>query len=152
MRMTKTMMIMIVWIYNAQTYLAHGCSRRRVSQCTCISWLKSSHILCKWNTVTGCQLSKQCGMMASWYGSVLRITGPLCEWNPLMKVCNAELWCFLCQPKQTAPQTVERPLIWDSMTLIGHYSNDNSLSYKRPSYKGNISIGYENVHKRCLLR
>ena len=74
----------------------------------------------------------------------------LCGWNPLV-ICNAELWCFLCKPKQFAAQTVELPAIWDSMTFIGHSSNDKSLSYKRISCERNISIGYETAHKICFL-
>ena len=43
--------MIIIWIYNTQTYPCQGCSRHRFSQCTCTSWLKSSHILCKWGII-----------------------------------------------------------------------------------------------------
>ena len=50
MTMTITTAIIKMRIYNARTYPAWDCSRRRVSQC--ILRLKSSHIsLCKWDTI-----------------------------------------------------------------------------------------------------
>ena len=49
-KQNKLIIIIIMGIYNSQTYPAKGCSRRRVSQC--ISRLKSSQIsLCKWDTI-----------------------------------------------------------------------------------------------------
>ena len=39
--------------------------------------------------------------------------------DPLKKASDAELWCFLWSaPEQTAEQTIEMPVIWDSIALI----------------------------------
>ena len=35
------------------------------------------------------------------------------------KASDAELWCFIWPaPKQTAEQTIEKPVIWDAIELI----------------------------------
>ena len=40
-------------------------------------------------------------------------------WIPLTKASDAQLWCFLwCAPKQTAEETMETPVISDTMALI----------------------------------
>ena len=44
---------------------------------------------------------------------------PVNRWIPLTKVSDAELWCFLWSvPEQTAEQTIQTPVIWDTNTLI----------------------------------
>ena len=41
------------------------------------------------------------------------------RWIPLTKASDAELWCFLwLAPEQTVEQTVEKPMIWDTIALI----------------------------------
>ena len=56
---------------------------------------------------------------------VTRVTGPSWgestsdQWIPLTKASDAELWCFLwCAPEQTAEQTVQMSVIWDTIALI----------------------------------
>ena len=56
----------------------------------------------------------------------------LCEGNPLVtgefpsqKASDAELWCFLWSvPEQTVDQTIEMPVIWDTIALIMTSLND----------------------------
>ena len=64
-------------------------------------------------------------LMTSSNGNIFRVAGPLCEefsdyrWIPLTKASNAELRCFLWSaPEQTVVQTIEPPVIWDTMALI----------------------------------
>ena len=56
---------------------------------------------------------------------IFHITGPLSGeytshwWIPLQKASDAELWCFLWSaPEQTVEQTIETPVIWDTIMLI----------------------------------
>ena len=63
--------------------------------------------------------------MTSSNGNIIRVTGPLCveftghRWIPLTKASDAELWCFhWSAPEQTAEQTIETPMIWDTIMLI----------------------------------
>ena len=58
-------------------------------------------------------------------GIISHITGPSCEeytghrWIPLTKASDADLWYFLWSPpKQMVVQTIERPVIWNAITLI----------------------------------
>ena len=40
-------------------------------------------------------------------------------WIPLTKASYVELWCFLWSaPEQTVEQTMETPVIWDTIALI----------------------------------
>ena len=64
-------------------------------------------------------------LMTSSYGNIFRVTGLLCgEFTghrrlPLTKASDAEFWCFLwCAPEQSAKQTIETPVIWDTIALI----------------------------------
>ena len=64
-------------------------------------------------------------MMTSSKGNNLRVTGHLWgeftghRWIPLTKASDAELWCFLwATPGQTVEQTLETPVIWDTIVLI----------------------------------
>ena len=44
-------------------------------------------------------------------------TGP--RWTPHTKASDGELWCFLWSSREpTGEQTVETPVIWDTITLI----------------------------------
>ena len=62
------------------------------------------------------------GMMTASTVNILCVTGPL--WgestgNPSQKASDAELWCLLWSaPEQTIQQTIETPVIWDSIALI----------------------------------
>ena len=64
-------------------------------------------------------------MMTSSNGSIFHVTGPLCgdftrhRWIPRTKASDMEPWCFMWStPEQTVEQTVETPVIWDTITLI----------------------------------
>ena len=64
-------------------------------------------------------------IMASWNGNIFRVTGPLWgestghRWITLTKACDVELWSFLrSAPQQTVEQTMEMPVIWDTIALI----------------------------------
>ena len=64
-------------------------------------------------------------MMMSSNGNIFHVTGPLWGestgqwWIPLTKASYRELWCFLWSvPKQTAEQTIEILVIWDTISLI----------------------------------
>ena len=52
------------------------------------------------------------------YWSVVReFTGH--RWIPRTKASDADLWCFLwAAPEPTVEQTVETPVVWDSIALI----------------------------------
>ena len=73
--------------------------------------------------------SPRCGqsdpMITSWNGNIFRVTGPL--WGestghrsiPLTKASDTELWCLLWSaPEQTVEQTIETPVIWDTLALV----------------------------------
>ena len=48
----------------------------------------------------------------------------------LMIKVHAELWCFLwCDPEQIVEQTIEMPVIWDTMTLTLRHTNYTSTVY-----------------------
>ena len=59
--------------------------------------------------------------MMSSNGNIFPVTGPLWgestsqRWILLTKASNVELWCFLWSVPE---QTVETPVIWDSIALI----------------------------------
>ena len=62
--------------------------------------------------------------MTSSNGNILCATGPLWgespghRWIPLTKSSDADLWCFLWSaPEQTVEQTIETPMIWDTIAL-----------------------------------
>ena len=64
-------------------------------------------------------------MMTSSDGNIFRVTDRLWGettghwWITPTKASNAELWCVLCcVPEQTPDQTVDMPVIWDTMVLI----------------------------------
>ena len=64
-------------------------------------------------------------MMTSSNGNIFLITGPLCkqftghQWIPLTKAHDEELWCFLWSaPEQTVDQTIETPMISDTIAYI----------------------------------
>ena len=64
-------------------------------------------------------------IMTSSNWSIFRVTGLLCgeftgnRWIPHTKTGDAELWCFLWSaPEQTVDQTMETPVIWDTIALI----------------------------------
>ena len=63
-------------------------------------------------------------IMTSSNGKIFHVTGPLWREStghmciPLTKASNADLWCFLSVPEQTVEQTIETPVIWDSVALI----------------------------------
>ena len=41
------------------------------------------------------------------------------RWIPLTKAIGTELWCFLWSaPEQTVDQTIDTPVIWDTIVLI----------------------------------
>ena len=74
--------------------------------------------LCK---LSGCPLVF--GMMTS--NGNIRVTGPLWgestgqRWIPLTKASGTEHLCFLWSaPEQTFEQTIESPVIWDTIALI----------------------------------
>ena len=56
---------------------------------------------------------------------LFRVTGPLCgeftghRWIPLTKASDTDLWFLfdLCL-KKTIEQTIETPVIWDTIALI----------------------------------
>ena len=64
-------------------------------------------------------------MMTSSIGDIYRVAGPL-WWKstghrriPLTKASDAEHWCFLSSAlEQTVEQTIETPVIWDTIALI----------------------------------
>ena len=64
-------------------------------------------------------------LMTSSNENIFGVSGPL-WWEvtghrqiPLTNASGAELWCFLWSaPEQTAEQTLEMPVIWDTITLI----------------------------------
>ena len=65
-------------------------------------------------------------MMTSSKGTIFRVAGPLFgeltgnRRIPPTKARDAKLWCFLwCAPEQTVEQTIETPVIWDAITVIG---------------------------------
>ena len=64
------------------------------------------------------------GMMTSSNWNILRVTGPFrgeytgYRWIHLTRASDSELWCFLSAPEQTVEQTVETPVIWDTIALI----------------------------------
>ena len=79
--------------------------------------------------------SFQSYMMTSSNGNIFRVTGPLWgeftghRWIPPTKASDAELWSFLWSaPEQTAEQTVETPVIWDTIALIMTSYNDINIS------------------------
>ena len=60
------------------------------------------------------------------------VTGPLWgkstgyQWIPLTKAIDVELLCFLWSaPEQTVEQTIEMPVIWNTITLIMLWLNSN---------------------------
>ena len=60
-------------------------------------------------------------MMTSSIGNIFRVVGPLCcpLWIPPTEAGDAELWCVLWPaPEQTVDQTIEAPVIWDTIALI----------------------------------
>ena len=64
-------------------------------------------------------------MMTSSNGNIFRVTGLLCgeftghRWIPRTKASDVELWCFLWSaPEPTDEQTMETPVIWDTIALI----------------------------------
>ena len=70
-------------------------------------------------------------MMTSSNGSIFRVTGPLWwestgywkstgyRWISLTNASDADLRYFLCRaPEQTVEQTIETPVIWDTIALI----------------------------------
>ena len=64
-------------------------------------------------------------MMTSSNGNIFRVAGPLWwgsighRWIPLTMASDAELWCFFrCEHEQTVEQTMETPVIWDTITLF----------------------------------
>ena len=64
-------------------------------------------------------------MMTSSNGNIFRVIDPFCggltghRWIPPTKADDAKLWCFLWSaPQQTAEQTTEKPVNWDTITLI----------------------------------
>ena len=91
---------------------------------------------CGWGRVIFCSLHAmvwhvrgfqhaQPHMMTSSNVNFFRVTGPLWgeftghRWIPPTKASNAELWCFLWfAPGQTVEQTIETPVIWDSIAFI----------------------------------
>ena len=63
-----------------------------------------------------------CDMVMSSNGNIFRVTDPLWgestgdRWIPLTKASEAELRCFLLSvPEQTVEQTIEMPVIWDTI-------------------------------------
>ena len=87
------------------------------------------------NILTGIGLTKQRAkfrkalmidfMMTSSNRNIFCVTDPLCgeftghRWIPLTQASDAELRCFLWYaPKQTVEQTIETPVIWDTITPI----------------------------------
>ena len=64
-------------------------------------------------------------MVTALSGNIFRVTGPLCEESTnhygisLAKASDEVLWCFLwSQPEQAVEQTIETPVIWDTIALI----------------------------------
>ena len=64
-------------------------------------------------------------IMTSSNGNIFLVTGPLWgeftghQWIPLTKASDAELLCFLWfAPEQMVEQTIEMPVIWDTIMLI----------------------------------
>ena len=62
----------------------------------------------------------------------------VCEERPLdtggypsQKFGNVELWYFCCEPEQDIGETVELPVIWDSMALTWRHSNGKGSSKRR---------------------
>ena len=54
-----------------------------------------------------------------------RVNGPLSDestiqlWIPLTRASDAELWCLpWCSPDQANEQTIETPVIWDTITVV----------------------------------
>ena len=62
--------------------------------------------------------------MTSWHRHAFRITGPLQRWPsinsgfPPQRIGKAELWYFRCFSLKAVEQTVELPVIWDSVTHV----------------------------------
>ena len=63
--------------------------------------------------------------MTSSNENIFRVTGPLWGesighlWFPLTKASDVELWCFLWStPEQTVEQTIQTPVLWDTIALI----------------------------------
>ena len=67
-------------------------------------------------------------MMMKWLGNVFRISGLLWKestghrWFPLTK--GHQWWFIWCWPKRAVGNTVELPVIWDTMTLMWHHCNE----------------------------
>ena len=65
-------------------------------------------------------------MIASWYGNVFRVAGPL--WGKSIgytseRTSNTELWCYcliFCQPEHTDEQIAELFVILDTMASTRH--------------------------------
>ena len=64
-------------------------------------------------------------MMTLSNGNIFRVIGPLWgrttghRWIPITKASDAELCCFLWSaPEQTAKQTLETLVIWDTIALV----------------------------------
>ena len=61
-------------------------------------------------------------MMTSSNKNIFRVTGILFAgpwWIPHRKASDEELWCFFWSvPEPTVEQTMEMPVIWDTITLI----------------------------------
>ena len=76
------------------------------------------------NILTGIGLTKQRAKFRKAL-MIFCVTGPLCgeftghRWIPLTKASYAELRCFLWYaPEQTVEQTIETPMIWDTIAPI----------------------------------
>ena len=64
-------------------------------------------------------------MITSSNGNIFRVTGPLWgestghRWIPLTMASDMELWYYIwAAPEQTVEQTIEMPVIWDTIASI----------------------------------
>ena len=54
-----------------------------------------------------------------WMAKDVFLHDDIIKWEHFPHCCKVEFWCFLwCASEQTAEQTIEVPVIWDSIVLI----------------------------------